>query len=36
MYPSTLERGHYAVAGLLILLALTAGVIAVNVRVGKV
>lgn len=30
------NRGHYAVAGLLILLALTAGVVAVNVRVGKV
>lgn len=33
--PTTLQRGHYAVAGLLILLALTAGVVAVNVRVGR-
>ena len=31
----TLNRGHYAVAGLLILLALTAGVVAINVRVGR-
>lgn len=28
-------RGHYAVAGLVVLLALVAGVVAVNVRVGK-
>jgi len=35
MYGS-LQRGHYAVAGLLILVALTAGVVAVNVRVGRV
>lgn len=35
-YPTTIDRGHHAVAGLLILLALVAGVVAVNVRVGKV
>ena len=29
------NRGHYAVASLVILLALVAGVVAVNVRVGK-
>jgi hypothetical protein len=28
-------RGHYAVAGLVVLLALVAGVVAVNVRVGR-
>lgn len=32
---ANLQRGHYAVAGLLILIALTAGVVAVNVRVGR-
>jgi hypothetical protein len=29
------NRGHYAVTGLVILLALVAGVVAVNVRVGR-
>lgn len=30
-----INRGHYAVAGLVILLALTAGIVAINVRVGS-
>jgi len=29
------NRGHYAVAGLLILVGLVAGVVAINVRVGR-
>jgi hypothetical protein len=29
------SRGHYAVAGLLVLVALAAGIVAINVRVGK-
>jgi hypothetical protein len=29
------SRGHYAVAGLVVLVALVAGVVAINVRVGK-
>lgn len=32
----TIHRGHYALAGFVFLLALTAGVVAINVRVGKV
>jgi hypothetical protein len=28
-------RGHYAVAGVVVLVLLIAGVVAVNVRVGK-
>jgi hypothetical protein len=32
---NSLTRGHHAVAGLVILLALVAGVVVVNVRVGK-
>jgi len=31
----TVSRGHYAVAGLLVLVALVAGVVEINVRVGK-
>lgn len=31
----TPNRGHYAVAGLLVLVALVAGVVAINVRVGR-
>jgi hypothetical protein len=30
-----INRGHYAVAAFLVLIALTAGVVAINVRVGK-
>jgi hypothetical protein len=29
------NRGHYAIAGFAVLLLLVAGVVAVNVRVGK-
>jgi len=32
---TNVNRGHYAVAGLLVLVALVAGVVAINVRVGK-
>jgi len=34
MYPN-LTRGHHAVGGLVLLVLLVAGVVAVNVRVGK-
>lgn len=30
-----INRGHYAVAGLVLLVAATLGIIAINVRVGR-